>query len=366
MKVVVDEGIPYVKDAIGTITGDVAYAPGDSFTPELIKDADALIVRTRTLCNRELLEGSNVQFIATATAGYDHIDTRYCREAGISWISTPGANANAVAEYVEAALLLLQKDRGIPLNRMKIGIVGVGNVGAKVSEKANAHGLSILENDPPRAAREGNGHFVTLEQIARECDIISFHTPLIMEGEYKTYHLADKEFFHLLKKKPFIINTARGEVIDTAAMLVTMKRKRISDVIIDVWENEPDISRALLKRAYVATPHIAGYSADAKGNAVRMALEGLCKHFNITDAEINIELPRLRITTKKLYNNYGDIALITYDPRRDTKKLKKEPERFEEFRNNHPLKREAEVYHEAYRKCFNYSSFRKHISRNMG
>ena len=278
MKVVVDNKIPYINKAIEAIASEVVYAPGNEFTPELIKDADALIIRTRTICNRELLEGSKVQFIATATIGYDHIDVQYCHDAGISWINAPGSNANSVAEYIESALTLLVKDREMPLSKMKIGIVGVGNVGTLISEKAITFGMSVLENDPPRGAREGNEQFATLEQIAEECDIISFHTPLTMEGTYKTYHLADEAFFHSLKKKPLIINTSRGEVIDTKALLKAMDEGLVSDAIIDVWENEPNIDRELLKRAYIATPHIAGYSADGKANATRMALEGLCRH----------------------------------------------------------------------------------------
>lgn len=361
MKVIVDRKIPYIKEAIEAIADEVVYVFGNEFTPALIKDADALIVRTRTKCNRKLLKRSNVQFIGTATIGYDHIDTQYCYEAGISWINTPGSNANSVAEYVESALTLL-KDREMPLSKMKMGIVGAGNVGTKVGEKAITFGMSVLENDPPRAAREGGEHFVTLEQIAKECDIISFHTPLIMKGEYKTYHLADKDFFHSLKKKPLIINTARGEVINTKALLAAMNERIVSDAIIDVWENEPRINRELLRQAYIATPHIAGYSADGKGNATRMVLEGLCKHFHI-DAEIKIKLPRPRITEKTLFNNYTDLVLVAYDPRRDTMWLKEEPGRFEEFRNNYPLRREVEIYYEAWEKCISNKSLRKKIMK---
>jgi erythronate-4-phosphate dehydrogenase len=360
MKVVVDNKIPFIREAIEAITDEVVYAPVYKITPELIKDADALIVRTRTKCNRKLLEGSSVQFIATATIGHDHIDAQYCREAGISWINTPGANANSVAEYIESVLTLLLKDREIPIGKMKMGVVGAGNVGAKVSGKAITFGMSVVENDPPRAAKEGSEHFVTLEQIAEECDIISFHTPLIMEGEYKTYHLADDAFFRSLKKKPIIINTARGEVIDTKALLTAMNEGLVSDVIIDVWENEPDIDRELLEHAYIATPHIAGYSTDGKGNATRMVLEGLCKHFHI-DAKIKIKLPRPKITSKMLFNDYEDITLIAYDPRRDTKWLKKKPECFEDFRNDYPMRREVEIYYEAWKKCFTSKSFRNQV-----
>ncbi|MDR3118015.1 MAG: 4-phosphoerythronate dehydrogenase PdxB [Mediterranea sp.] len=362
MKVVVDNKIPYIKEAIEAVADKVVYAPGNKITPGLIKDADALIIRTRTICNRKLLQKSNVQFIATATIGYDHIDISYCREAGISWINTPGANANSVAEYIESALSLLLKDHEMRLGEMKMGIVGAGNVGTKVSEKAITFGMSVLENDPPRAAQENSKLFVTLDRIAEECDIISFHTPLIMEGEYKTYHLADNAFFCSLKKKPLIINTARGEVIDTKALLTAMDKGQVSDVIIDVWENEPDIDCELLKRAYIATPHIAGYSADGKRNATRMVMEGLCKHFHI-DAKINIKLPRPRIAVKKIFYNDNDIALAAYDPRRDTTWLKNGPEHFEKFRNNYPLRREIEIYYDALNKYFSKNLFQKTLTK---
>jgi erythronate-4-phosphate dehydrogenase len=360
MKVVVDSKIPFIKEAIETIADEVVYAPGDKITPKLIKNADALIVRTRTICNRNLLKGSKVQFIATATIGYDHIDVEYCHEMGISWTNAPGSNANSVAEYIESVLTILLKDREKPLGKMKMGIVGAGNVGVKVSEKAITFGMSVLENDPPRAAQEGGEHFVSLQQIAEECDIISFHTPLTMEGEHKTYHLADNDFFRSLKKKPIIINTARGEVIDTKALLTAMDEKLVSDVVIDVWENEPDIDLELLNKAYIATPHVAGYSADGKGNATRMALEGLCKHFHI-DANIKIKLPRPRITAKTLFNSHNDIILIAYDPRIDTAWLKKNPDYFEGLRNSRPLRREVEIYYETLDKCFSNKIFRKHL-----
>lgn len=359
MRVIIDDKIPYIQEAIKAITDDVVYIPGKDFTAELVRDADALIIRTRTICNRELLEGSKVQFIATATIGYDHIDTQYCQEAGITWTNAPGCNSNSVAEYIESCLTLLQRDHQLLLGGLKIGIVGVGNVGSLVSQKSQTFGMVVLENDPPRAAKEGHEKFESLQQIAEECDIISFHTPLNMDGEYKTYHLADETFFHSLKKKPIIINTSRGEVVDTEALLAAMDKGLVSDVIIDVWENEPNINLELLERAYIATPHIAGYSADGKANATRMALEGLCKHFNI-DTKINIKPSRLRITAKLLFNNYNDITLAAYNPMRDTKWLKKDPEEFEEFRNNYPLRREVEVYYEAWNKYITRESTRKH------
>lgn len=349
MKVVVDNKIPYIKESIGNIADEVVYAPGKAFTPELIKDADALIIRTRTCCNRALLEGSKVRFIATATIGYDHIDTDYCRRAGIVWENTPGANANSVAEYIESCLMLLLEEQKMPLSEMTMGIVGAGHVGSLTSRRVSAFGLNILENDPPREAKEGRLNFVSLNEIAEKCDIISFHTPLTMTGGHKTYHLADEHFFRSLKKKPVIINTSRGEVIDTQALLRAMNEGGVSKAIIDVWENEPCIDPELLEKAYIATPHIAGYSGDGKGNATRMALEALCKHFGI-EPDFNIVVPEPKIEPTLLCENRNRMPLIAYNPMVDTNNLKANPEMFEEFRNNYPLRRETKVYREAWEK----------------
>ena len=169
MKVIVDNKIPFIREAIESIADEVVYAEGKDFTPQLIHDADALIIRTRTRCDRALLEGSCVSFIATATIGHDHIDPDYCREAGIEWANAPGCNASSVAQYMHSALLLLQMQKDCKLTEMTMGIVGVGNVGSKVAEVACDMGMSVLENDPPRAGKEGKELFRPLEELAREC-----------------------------------------------------------------------------------------------------------------------------------------------------------------------------------------------------
>uniref|UniRef100_UPI003FEF8DD7 NAD(P)-dependent oxidoreductase n=1 Tax=Bacteroides eggerthii TaxID=28111 RepID=UPI003FEF8DD7 len=178
MKVIVDNKIPFIKEAIEKIADEVVYAPGKDFTPSLVKDADALIIRTRTRCNRELLAGSQVKFIATATIGFDHIDTEYCHEAGITWTNAPGCNSASVAQYLHSSLLLLQKQKGINLSEATIGIIGVGNVGSKVAEVAQELGMHILLNDLPREEKEGKQQFSSLQSLAEECDILTFHVPL--------------------------------------------------------------------------------------------------------------------------------------------------------------------------------------------
>ena len=323
MKVIVDNKIPYIKEAINRIADEVVFLPGADFTKEAVKDADALIVRTRTRCNRDLLEGTQVKFIATATIGYDHIDTEYCREAGITWTNCPGCNAGSVEQYVRSVLGLLQRKKGLDLKNATIGVVGVGHVGSRVARMAKLLGMRVLLNDPPRADK-GESGFVDLATIARECDVITFHTPLIQEGIYRTYHLVDKDFLFSLKRAPYLINSSRGEVVDTASLLASLAAGKVKDVVIDTWENEPRISRDLLEAAFLATPHIAGYSADGKANATRMSLEALCRFFGM-EVEFEITPPE---------------GPSDYDPTRDSEWLKADPEKFEWFRGNYPIRRE--------------------------
>lgn len=323
MKVIIDHKIPYIKEAIEKIADEVIYLPGNAFTKEEVKDADALIVRTRTLCNRELLEGSRVKFIATATIGYDHIDTTFCQESGIFWTNCPGCNAGSVEQYVHSVLNLLKEKKGLDLEKTTLGIVGVGHVGSRVKKMAEALGMRVLLNDPPRSD-QGETGFVNLKTIVQECDIITFHTPLNREGKYATYHLVNEEFLFSLERTPYIINASRGEVVDTASLLAALAAGKVRNAIIDTWEYEPRISRELLEVAFLATPHIAGYSADGKVNATRMSLEALCKFFGI-NAEVDIVPPE---------------GSHDYDPTRDSEWLKAAPEKFEWFRGNYPIRRE--------------------------
>lgn len=342
MKVIVDNKIPFIKEAIEKIADEVVYAPGKDLTPSLVKDADALIIRTRTHCNRGLLEGSKVKFIATATIGFDHIDTEYCREAGITWTNAPGCNSASVAQYLHSSLILLQESKGINLSEATIGIIGVGNVGSKIAKVAQELGMRVLLNDLPREDKEGKQNFSSLQTLAKECNVLTFHVPLYKEGKYRTHHLADTAFFQSLKQKPVIINTSRGEVIETDALLNALETKLISDAIIDVWENEPAINLTLLKKVFLGTPHIAGYSADGKANATRMSLDALCRYFNIqADYQIIPPAPsQPQITAKTL----SDAYLQIYDPRQDSNALKTHPELFEKLRGDYPLRREKKAY----------------------
>lgn len=341
MKVIVDDKIPYIREALSAMGVEAVYLPGSTISPEAVRDADALIVRTRTRCDAALLDGSRVQFIATATIGYDHIDTGYCAAHGICWTNAPGCNAASVRQYVQSVLLLLQCEQGVKLPEATLGVVGVGHVGTLVVEMARSWNMRVLCCDPLRAERGEKG-FVSLETIAREADIITLHTPLTKEGPYPTFHLADETFFNSLQRKPYFINTSRGETTDTAALLHALESGKIAGSIIDVWEHEPHINLNLLNRCYIGTPHIAGYSADGKTNATRMSLEALSRHFGLGDVP-SIEPPLPSETTIHAKSR-AEALLSIYNPHTDSKALKDAPSQFEFLRGNYPLRREEQAY----------------------
>lgn len=330
MKIVIDDKIPYIREKLALLADEVVALRGAEITADDVRDADALIVRTRTRCDEQLLNDSKVQFVATATIGFDHIDTDYMQRAGITWTNCPGCNADSVAQYLECSLLLLEREKYFQLRGATIGIVGCGHVGSRVKAVAERLGMHVLVCDPPL----GHADFVSMEDIEREADVITFHVPLSREGKYATWHLADDAFFHRLSHVPYIINTSRGEVVDNKALLSALREGRVRDAIIDVWENEPLLNLDLLNTVFIGTPHIAGYSADGKVNADNMVISALCRHFQLPHPGM-IDAPKLPADFSFTGN-----PLELYNPFDDSEKLKKDPNQFEFLRNHYPLRRE--------------------------
>ena len=330
MKIVIDDKIPYIRETICQLADETVFLSGAAITADDVRDADVLVVRTRTRCNRQLLEGSKVQLVVTATIGYDHIDTQWLESAGIRWTNCPGCNSGSVAQYVECALLLLEQQKGLSLHESTIGIVGCGHVGSKVKAVAERLGMQVLVCDPLL----DNPSFVSLDEIERRCDVITFHVPLTREGQYATWHMADEDFFHRLPRVPYIINTSRGEVVDNQALLQALQDGRVRDAIIDVWEHEPHPDATLLEKVFIGTPHIAGYSADGKANADNMVIDAICQHFGLPHPG-KIAAPALPSDFK-----YNGSPLDLYNPMIDSQKLKADASQFEQLRNNYPLRRE--------------------------
>lgn len=339
MKIVIDDKIPYIRKTISEITDDAVYIKGSEICADDVRDADAMIVRTRTKCNEALLKGSKVRFIATATIGFDHIDTDYMQRAGIEWMNCPGCNSGSVAQYLRSTLILLCREKGIVPTQATVGIVGYGHVGTKVAAEARAMGFNVIVCDPPlQDLGNTKENFVNMETIENESDVITFHVPFTKTGRYPTHHIADETFFCRLHHHPVIINTSRGGVVDNAALLAAMEKGQVMDAVIDTWENEPNISLPLLNKVYIGTPHIAGYSADGKTNADNMVIEGLCRFFGIEN-RWHIYPPHLPADFK-LDGSEDDKKLQLYNPLNDSRRLKSAPEKFEELRGNYPLRRE--------------------------
>ena len=345
-RIIIDDKIPFIRGVLEPYA-DVCYLPAPAIEPASVHDADMLIVRTRTRCDAALLDGSRCRFVGTATIGYDHIDTAYCRRQSIVWCNAPGCNAASVAQYITASLLRHAEKTGCDLRDRCIGIVGVGHVGRQVEVHCRRLGMRVLLNDPPRAEAEDATAFVSLDTIARECDYITFHTPLTRDGAYPSYHLADEHFFSSLRRCPVILNAARGEVVDNAALEAAYDAGRVSDMILDCWENEPAPSQTLLQKAFIATPHIAGYSADGKANATRMIVAAAALHLGIEIDTSTIQPPVPPVACLDMQGIAHPLAKAVwaaYDPLDDTHDLKNAPAAFESLRGHYRLRREFGAY----------------------
>ena len=351
MKFIIDDKIPYIQGALEPF-GEVVYLSGPKTTPEIVRNADAIITRTRTICNEQLLAGSTVKIIATATIGFDHIDTDYCVKAGILWTNAPGCNSKSVEQYIASALFVLAERKGFELKGKTIGVVGVGQVGSKVARVCELLGMKVLLNDPPRARVEGAEKFCSLEQIKQEADFITLHVPLNMQGEDATYHLADDVFFQALKRKPILFNSCRGEVLDTKAAITAVRNGLISGLVIDCWENEPDIDLELLGLVDLATPHIAGYSKDGKANGTSMSIQALSRFFGLgiddwkaqkVEVPVNtlIEMDGSELSEETMLSK---AVLATYDIQIDDANLRRNPALFEKLRGDYPVRREYPIY----------------------
>ena len=321
MRIIVEANIPYIRGLLEKF-GEVAYLPAFEITADAVRRADALFVRTRTRCDASLLDGSSVKFVATATIGTDHIDLQWCRGAGIDVVNAPGCNAPAVAQYVHA---VIGGRFGGNVRGLTLGVVGVGHVGGIVARWGERLGMRVLRCDPPRQRREG-GDFVDLATVAREADVITFHTPLTR----------DSRFLESLSRYRLLVNSARGGIVDEQALLKAVDGGEMT-VAIDCWENEPRINPVLLERAFVATPHIAGYSAEGKQRATAMALEAFERHYGVAvGGKPHPATPLLGADVDSV-----DTIMRTYDPLADTQRLRANPDAFERLRNEYHLRAEV-------------------------
>jgi erythronate-4-phosphate dehydrogenase len=350
MKIVIDDRIPFIKGVLEPYA-DVVYLPGVACTS--VHDADALIIRTRTKCGKNTLQGSSVKFIATATIGFDHIDAGWCTANGIAWTNAPGCNSGSVCQYIAASLAVLAERHGFSFGDICLGVVGVGNVGSKVARLGQALGMRVLLNDPPRARKGEDKPFVSLDELVQRSDIISLHVPLNRAGEDNTFHLFDESLLRRLRPDTILINSSRGEVTDNRALKNVLKAQALKAAILDVWENEPNIDPELLSLLDLATPHIAGYSADGKANGAAMSVQALSRFFGLPLTEWqpdNIPLPaqtlqcRIDGAGKTAQQCVCKAIAHSYPIWEDDGRLRQSPESFEQQRGEYPVRREFEAY----------------------
>ena len=347
-KIVADDKIPFLKGVLEE-AAVVVYLPGAKTTATDVRDADALITRTRTICNSQLLKNSRVRFIATATIGFDHINVKEMQTLGIRWQNAPGCNASSVAQYLTSALTSFPGSR----KGQTLGIIGVGHVGKKVAQAARALGMDVLLNDPPRAEKEGPEGFVSLEEIRRKADFITLHVPLETEGKYPTWKMLKSDFFNALKPGAVFINSSRGEAVDNDALKAALSAGKVRAAVLDVWENEPGIDQELMTLARFSTPHIAGYSTDGKANGTAMSIRGVTRELGILGFE-NWYPPQvpMALNSDTIYlddrqpdeDQIRKAVLHTYNIADDDWRLKSAPENFEKLRGNYPIRREFPSY----------------------
>ena len=362
MKIVCDDKIPFLRGVLEPFA-QVVYLPGKQTTPEIVRDADAIITRTRTKCDAALLAGSRVKVIATATIGFDHIDTAWCEANGIRWYNAPGCNSWSVKQYISSVLVSLASRRGLDLSRMTLGVVGVGNVGSKVAEAASLLGMKVLLNDPPRQ-RAGDcppalgyhperSEWISLDELMERSDIVTLHVPLTKEGEDATWHLFDAARIARLRPDQFLFNSSRGPVVDNAALRDALKAKALRGAVLDVWEGEPDIDRELMGLLDFSTPHIAGYSADGKANGTTMSVRAVAAVLGLplldwTASGVPAPAQSLRFSIDAVGKTDAQVLaeaiLHTYEVQRDTDALRSAPELFEKLRGDYPVRREPTAF----------------------
>jgi erythronate-4-phosphate dehydrogenase len=353
MRIIADENIPCVAKAFASL-GDVTLLPGRGMQAEQVHAADVLLVRSVTRVDARLLAGSNVQFVGSATIGFDHVDRAYLQQQGIGFSTAPGSNATSAAEYVVSALLALAVQQGFDPAGRTVGIIGCGNVGSRVRQKLAALGMNCLVNDPPLQAQGGHDDFVDLDTVL-QADVITVHVPYTREGPYPTHHLVDAALLERLRPGAVFINTARGAVADNAALDQLLESRSDLSVVLDVWEGEPDISMTLLEKVQLGTPHIAGYSLDGKLRGTEMIYRAACAHFGRSllwqaadDLPAGLSLDLRELRPAPLLVKLQAAVFACYDIRRDDASLRQQlalpaadrPSRFDRLRKEYPVRRE--------------------------
>ncbi len=351
MKIIVDENIPFGREAFENF-GEVKLFNGREIDSSKCKNVDALIVRSITKVNEELLNNSKVKFVGTTTIGTDHIDQNYLSKSNIDFSSAAGCNSYSVAEYVFSSLSIIVNNKNLNFNKLSIGVVGYGNIGKKVVSIAEALGMHVVVNDPPLQRTTNQRNFSTLEE-ALKCDIITFHVPLNKSGIDKTIHLLNEENINLIKEEAILINSSRGPVVSNEALKIELENRNNISTVFDVWETEPNYDSELLKLVSIGTPHIAGYSYEGKVNGTVMIYNALSKYLGVNpnwkpnlEEVVNNKIESVGIDTEenlllkifgKSYNIIEDDTLLRVGLNLP---LNKKSEHFDRLRKKYKIRRE--------------------------
>ncbi|MFP3014625.1 MAG: 4-phosphoerythronate dehydrogenase [Arsenophonus sp.] len=349
MKILVDENMAFAKQLFQRI-GEVKEVSGREISSSHLATADALMIRSVTKVNEILLKGSKVKFVGTATAGFDHVDKKWLDQAGIAFSAAPGCNAISVVEYVFSALLLLAECNCFDLREKTVGIVGVGNVGGRLNSCLKSLGVNTLLCDPPRAdSHDDIEQFWPLEKLISQADILTFHTTLNKYGHYSSYHLLNEELLSAMPPGRILVNTSRGEVVDNHALLKALNGGKKIDVILDVWQHEPNISLPLLSKIRIGTPHIAGYSLEGRTRGTLQIFSafnhflGLYHNIKLSDLLPIAKFNEINFNGELTQESLKCLVHLVYDVRRDDallRKVSKIDKQFDNLRKFYPKWRE--------------------------
>lgn len=334
MKIVADENIPLVERCFGRY-GELVLKPGRSIQRKDVMDADILLVRSITQVNQALLQDTPVRFVGSATTGFDHLDTGWLDKVGIQWAVAIGCNTQAVVEYVICVIAALQEQGLLLKQKKRAAVIGVGRIGSKVVENLKALGFDVTTCDPLRAKIDKNFTSTSLEEL-KDLDLISLHLPLTFQGDHPTFQLIDKVFLQRQKPGCVLMNSGRGATICFEDLKHFGKHLYWC---FDVWENEPDVDRDVLRNTLIATPHIAGYSLQGKYRGTEMIFEAAC-HFGLISHEVTskIEFPLKYISFENQSKTWRDIILEIYDPTLTSQDMKNalltEENSFDSLRKN--------------------------------
>ena len=349
MKILIDENMPYAEQLFSQL-GEVVLKSGRTLNADDLVDVDALMIRSVTKVNAELISKANrLKFVGTATAGMDHVDQALLKEKGIFFTAAPGCNKVGVAEYAFSVMMVLAQQQGFSVFDKTVGIIGAGQVGSYLQQCLEGIGIKVLINDPPKQAAGDERNFTPLDALLEQADIITTHTPITRDGDFPTHHLINETVLNKLRGDQILINAARGPVVDNTALKARLRKQDGLIAALDVFEFEPEVDMELLPLLAFATPHVAGYGLEGKARGTTMIFNSYCEFLNNElRAHASDLLPTAPVPTMVLDRAWDEATLhnitqLIYDVRKDDALFRREiskPGSFDLMRKNYWDRRE--------------------------